>query len=155
MKTIDCAALMRDTRQIGIRLGLDWGRALAREGITGAQAQMLLHLLHRGDGVSLTTLHRDTGFSMAALSGQLKQLRQQGYIRAEPCPGDDRRKFFYATEKSRRLRETLDAALERTQRQLYRGFSEEDLCTLDALQKRMLQNLSGCGEAISKEVTNL
>ena len=155
MKTIDCAALMRDTRQIGIRLGLDWGRALAREGITGAQAQMLLHLLHRGDGVSLTALHRDTGFSMAALSGQLKQLRQQGYLRSEPCPGDDRRKLLYATEKSRRLRETLDAALERTQRQLYRGFSEEELRTLDALQKRMLQNLSGCGEAISKEATNL
>lgn len=152
---MDCAALMRDTRQIGIRLGLDWGRALAREGITGAQAQMLLHLLHRGDGVSLTDLHRDTGFSMAALSGQLKGLRERGYIRAEPCPEDDRRKLFYATDKSRRLRETLDAALERTQRQLYRGFSEEDLRTLNTLQKRMLQNLSDCGETNSKEVSNL
>lgn len=155
MKSIDCAALMRDIRQIGIRLGLDWGRALAREGITGAQAQMLLHLLHRGDGISLTALHRDTGFSMAALSGQLKSLREQGYIRAEPCPEDDRRKLFYATEKSRRLQETLDAALDRTKRQLYRGFSEEDLRTLERLQKQMLQNLSDCGKANPKEVSNL
>lgn len=155
MKSIDCAALMRDTRQIGIRLGLDWSRALDQERITGSQAQILLHILHRGDGVSLTALHRDTGFSMAALSGQLKGLREQGYLRAEPCPGDDRRKLFYATDKSRRLRETLDAALERTRQQLYRGFSEEDLRTLERLQKQMLQNLSDCGKANPKEVSNL
>ena len=152
MKTIDRSALMRDTRQIGIRLGMQCNKTLEREGITGGQGQILLYILrHPAAGVSLTALHQASGFSMASISGQVKHLREKGYVRAESCAEDDRRKILYATEKSRRLQEFLDQALQTTQQQLYRDFTEEELGTLERLQKKMLQNLSDCSEARPKE----
>lgn len=152
MRTIDRGVLMRDTRQIGIRLGMQCNKTLEQAGITGGQAQILLYILrHASVGVSLTALHRASGFSMASISGQVKHLKEKGYVRVEPCAEDDRRKIFYATEKSRRLQEFLDRALQTTQQQLYRGFSEEELGILERLQKKMLQNLSACSEARPKE----
>ena len=40
-----------------------------------------------------------------------------------------------------------------SQDQLYSGFSQEELTTLDRLQKKMLRNLSALMQQDSKEVT--
>ena len=91
---------------------------------------------------------------MAALSNILKRLRGGGYVRAETSQRDNRRKRLYGTEKALAARSELEQALRESCEAVYRGFSEEELCQLEALQKRMLENLvapAGAPETIRRE----
>lgn len=151
---LDRDAMVRDNRQISIRMEIWANRAVAQQGLTAVQANMLLYILRHSDqGTSLTAIHQEFGYSMAALSGLLKRLREKGYVRVERCEGDDRRKLLFGTEKGARAQESLDHAICEMQDQLYGSFTPEELCTLDRLQKKMLHNLSKSPECKSKEVS--
>ena len=150
---IDRSELVRDNRQISFQLEHAASRALAQKGLTGIQGHMLLYILaHSEGGTSLTDIHRDMGYSMAALSGIVKRLREKDYVRVEPCAQDDRRKLLFGTGKGEEVREFLDRSILRAQDQLYQGFSQEELATLDRLQKKMLKNLSAWRHCNGKEV---
>ena len=137
--------------RIYIQIEHSVSRSLSGWGLTAAQAHVLLFVLHSGEeGTSLTEMHREFGCSMGTLSTSLKRLREKGYVRVEPCVEDDRRKRLFGTEKGERIRQELDAAVRGAQERPYRGFSEEELATLDRLQEKLLHNLSGCEER-SKE----
>ena len=139
---IDLGEMLRDSRRISNRLHRRGSRALAEQGITDVQARVILYLLKHADtGASLTDVHRELHFSMAAASGLIKRLREKGYIRVEACALDERRKLLYVTEKGSRVREVLDSTLKAIPDLLYRGFTEEEVATLHRLQKKMLQNL--------------
>ena len=139
---IDLGEMLRDSRCISNQLHRRGSRALAERGITDVQARVILYLLKHADtGASLTDVHRELHFSMAAASGLIKRLREKGYIRVEACALDERRKLLYVTEKGSRVREVLDSTLKAIPDQLYRGFTEEEVATLHRLQKKMLQNL--------------
>lgn len=156
MMEVDRAVMARDNRQISILLELRANEVLARRGLTAVQAHMLLYILHHGqDGISLTDIHREFGYSMPALSSLVKRLREKGYVRVERCQGDDRRKLFYVTEKGVEVQAFLDRSMCQVQDQLYQGFSLEEIRTLDRMQKKMLQNLSAHQETISKEASEL
>lgn len=151
---LDRDAMVRDNRQISIRMEIWANRAVAQQGLTAVQANMLLYILRHSDqGTSLTAIHQEFGYSMAALSGLLKRLREKGYVRVERCEEDDRRKLLFGTEKGARAQKSLDRAICEIQDQLYSSFTPEELCTLDRLQKKMLHNLSKCTESKSKEVS--
>ena len=140
---IDRSELVRDNRQISFQLEHAASRALAQKGLTGIQGHMLLYILaHSEGGTSLTDIHRDRGYSMAALSGIVKRLREKDYVRVEPCAQDDRRKLLFGTGKGEEVREFLDRAIAQAQDRIYEGFSPEELAALDRMQKRMLWNLS-------------
>ena len=140
---IDRSAIIRDNRQISFQLEHAASRALAQKGLTGIQAQMLLYILsHSEKGTSLTDIHREFGHSMAALCGVVKRLREKDYVRVEPCAGDDRRKLLFVTGKGEEVRDFLDRSILWTQDRLYDGFSQQELASLDRMQKKMLRNLS-------------
>lgn len=144
---VDRSTMVRDNRQISIRLELVANKWIAQEGLTAAQGQVLLYILQHSDvWSSLTSIHQEFGCSMAALSGLLKRLREKGYVRVEPCAADDRRKLLFGTEKGERVQEFLDRAMGDLLDQLYHGFSQEELELLDCLQKKMLRNLSASME---------
>lgn len=76
---LDRDAMVRDNRQISIRMEIWANRAVAQQGLTAVQANMLLYILRHSDqGTSLTAIHQEFGYSMAALSGLLKRLREKG-----------------------------------------------------------------------------
>ena len=148
----DRSAMVRDNRQISIQLELLANRVMAQKGLTTIQAHMLLYILaHSAQGTSLTDIHREFGYSMAALSGLVKRLREKGYVRVEPCVQDDRRKLLFGTRKGEEVREFLDRTILRAQDQLYREFSAQELAELDRLQKKMLHNLSELTQSDCKE----
>ena len=72
-------------------------------------------------------------------------------MRAEPSARDDRRKLLFGTRKGEAVQETLDRLMCSSQDQLYSGFSQEELATLDRLQKKMLRNISALTQNHSKE----
>ena len=148
----DRGAMVRDNRQISIQLELLANRVMAQKGLTTIQAHMLLYILaHSAQGTSLTDIHREFGYSMAALSGLVKRLREKGYVRVEPCVQDDRRKLLFGTRKGEEVRDFLDRTILRAQDQLYREFSAQELAELDRLQKKMLHNLSELTQSDCKE----
>ena len=148
----DRNAMVRDNRQISIQLELLANRVMAQKGLTTIQAHMLLYILaHSAQGTSLTDIHREFGYSMAALSGLVKRLREKGYVRVEPCVQDDRRKLLFGTRKGEEVRDFLDRTILRAQDQLYREFSAQELAELDRLQKKMLHNLSELTQSDCKE----
>ena len=148
----DRSAMVRDNRQISIQLELLANRVMAQKGLTTIQAHMLLYILaHSAQGTSLTDIHREFGYSMAALSGLVKRLREKGYVRVEPCVQDDRRKLLFSTRKGEEVRDFLDRTILRAQDQLYREFSAQELAELDRLQKKMLRNLSELTRSDCKE----
>ena len=149
---IDRSELIRVNRQINIQMERAANQAIAREGLTGIQAHLLLYILdHSETGTSLTDIHREFGYSMAALSGLVKRLREKGYVRVEPCVQDDRRKLLFGTRKGEEVRDFLDRTILRAQDQLYREFSAQELAELDRLQKKMLHNLSELTQSDCKE----
>ena len=149
----DRTVMMQENRQIHIQIEQMGNRAMAQKGLTATQAQVLLYILnHAEQGVSLTDIHREFRYSMAALSELVKRLREKDYVRVEPCVRDDRRKLLLGTEKGKEVRAFLDRAISETQDQLYSGFSQEELAALDCLQKKMLRNLSAMTQNFKKEV---
>ena len=152
---VDRDVMVRDSRIISIQLERVANRAMARKGLTAMEAKVLLYILDHSDrGTSLTEIHREFGYSMAALCGLAKRLREKGYMRVEPCAGDDRRKLLFGTGKGEQVREVLDRALREIQDRLYGGFTEEELAAMDRLQKKMLRNLSAWRQCECKEVSD-
>ena len=149
----DRTDMMQENRQIHIQMEQMGNRAMAQKGLTATQAQVLLYILnHAEQGVSLTDIHREFRYSMAALSELVKRLREKNYVRVERCARDDRRKLLLGTEKGKEVRAFLNRAISETQDQLYSGFSQEELAALDCLQKKMLRNLSAMTQNFKKEV---
>ena len=152
----DRTVMMQENRQIHIQIEQMGNRAMAQKGLTAIQAQVLLYILnHAEQGVSLTDIHREFHYSMAARSELVKRLREKNYVRVERCARDDRRKLLLGTEKGKEVRAFLDRAISETQDQLYSGFSQEELAALDCLQKKMLRNLSAMTQNFKKEVFQL
>lgn len=148
--------LVWENRRISILTEQYANRLLAEEGVTIAQAQILLYILaHSEQGTSMTAIHRTFGFSMANLSGMLKRLREGGYVRAEQCRSDDRCKLLFATPKSIQLQQRLRQVIAAVPRKIYAQFTPQELQILDQLQQKMLYNLSTAVDSKIKEASNL
>lgn len=154
---LDRRRLALEGRQISIQLDLAATRSLAGTGITSVQAQALLYILQRGGTgaeASVTELHQVTGHAKATVSHLIKRLRQEGYVEAETCPQDNRRKRLVGTEKGKALQPLLEDTLRGAEDALYRGFSPGELDDLNHLQQKMLRNLSVYQMQIQREETN-
>ena len=139
--------ILRANRWICIQMEQYVNHCLTPTGLTATQAYILLYILHHSDqGTSLTAIHREFGYSMATLSGMLKRLRSKGYVRAEPCGEDDRRKLLFGTEDGRQMQAFLESRIQQAQGQLCGHLSQEDLTALSRLQGKMLDNLSALRE---------
>lgn len=144
--------ILRDNRRISIQVEQWINSTMALWGLTAAQVQVLLYVLgHNGQGTSLTQIHQEYGYSMAALSCIVKRLREKGYIRVEPWAGDERRKLLFATQAAQELQHHLDHSTQRLHQQLYRDFTPQELCELDRLQRKLLSSLSALTHSAKEE----
>ena len=135
----DRRTLILENRRISIGIEQLTDQLMARKGLTAAQANMLFFILsHSDEGTSLTDIHCEFGFSKAALCRILKYLRQNGYVRAEACLGDERRKNLFGTEKGAQVQNFLKGAVCEACDQAYQEFSDEELRELDRLQKKII-----------------
>ncbi len=140
---VDLGEMIKDCRFIGMQLSSRGSQALSDQGLTPIQARVLLYILkHSERGTSLTEIHRETGYTMAATSGLIKRLRENGFVRVEPYRLDERKKLLFATDKGMRVRALMDECMAQLPNQLYRDFTEDELVVLNQLQKKMLCNLS-------------
>lgn len=148
----DLKSMVHDNRKISIQLECLTTKELGAQGFTTAQAYVLLYILEHPDGTFLTDIHQELGVSMASLSSILKRLKSAGYVRTEQCPGDDRRKLLFGTDKGKNAWDFLQQAITRSCSQVFDGFSAPEISELDRMQKKMLFNLSKYAQNQQQEV---
>ena len=118
---------------------------LTREGLPGiGQPRILCILARQGDAGEISTqreLAQRLHVSAATVTTSLKSLERQGYVRTIPDEADGRRKRVAITDKGREAVGRCFEVFSRVNRQMYEGFSPEELELLQQFHNRMADNL--------------
>lgn len=138
--------ILHDNRKIGIQMEYLMSKNLASHGFTAVQAHILLYILNHPEGTSLTAICQELGGSMSSLSCLLKRLKNHGYIHVKHNPEDDRCKLVFGTQKGIEQQEFLEQSTQNTLNSIFHDFSQQELETLDHIQKKILNNLSNYAE---------
>ena len=136
--------ILRRMKKLSLLISVKIDQIFMENGLTAAQSEVLIFLLSEEAGQEMFSgdLHVELGISKAAVSMQLKKLRQKGYIILQTSSGDDRLKHIRLTDKARQMKQELDGKMKAFMKGIYRGFSEADYEQLSQLTDRMLENLN-------------
>jgi DNA-binding MarR family transcriptional regulator len=114
-------------------------RRLAPLGVTTQQA-VLLHNAASG-GASPSQLMEAVGTDTAGMSKLLDRLEAKGLIERRPNPGDRRSVVIEPTERGLALVPELSPVFSKVARQLFNGFSDDEVANLTSSLRRMGENL--------------
>jgi DNA-binding MarR family transcriptional regulator len=116
-------------------------RQLAPFGVTAQQAALLLHANRQQSSPSqlMTVLGTDT----AGMTKLLDRLEAKDLIERHPNPGDRRSVVIALTEHGRELAPRLAPVFGRITKQLFSGFSTDEIRVLTTMLERMRGNLAG------------
>lgn len=122
--------------------------ALAAEGLQDVGQPHILFLLREGEDLpDQTELAGRLRVSPATVAASLKSLERMGYITRRSDPDDARKKRIALTDKGRDARARCMAVFEWVERQLYAGFSRQELRQMREYYLRMLENMYQIGAA--------
>lgn len=134
--------LISRIKQVGTRL---FDRMLAEADIdafNGAQGR-ILYVLWQEDGVTISTLSSKTSLANTTLTSMLDRMEAGGLIHRAPSPTDRRASLIRLTDKARSLQDDYDRISQQMNEQYYKGFSDDEIRTLESLLQRVLSNLEG------------
>ena len=114
-------------------------RELARFDISAPQLIVLASVAN-SEADSASALCKSISYDPGAMTRMIDRLQQKGLVRRVPHPEDRRAMNLELTSAGRALYPQLLAAKEAVQAQFLRGFSDDDVRTLEALLNRMLDN---------------
>ena len=114
-------------------------RELARFDISAPQLIVLASVANR-EADSASSLCRNISYDPGAMTRMIDRLEQKGLIRRVPNPEDRRATNLELTTAGKALFPQLLEAKETVQKQFLRGFSTEDIATLEGLLNRILDN---------------
>jgi DNA-binding MarR family transcriptional regulator len=122
-------------------------RQLAPFDITAQQAALLLHAARQQSSPSqlMTVLGTDT----AGMTKLLDRLEAKGLIERRPNPGDRRSVLIALTKDGQALAPRLGPVFGRVTRQLFSGFSPDEIGVLISMLQRMRGNLTNGATARS------
>jgi DNA-binding MarR family transcriptional regulator len=126
--------------QVGRELATVLERRLAPLDVTAQQAALLLHASRAQSSPSqlMTVLGTDT----AGMTKLLDRLEAKGLIQRRAKPGDRRSVLIEPTEDGQALVPRLAPVFGRVTKQLFDGFTGDEISTLTALLERMRGNLA-------------
>ncbi len=96
---------------------------------------------HRDQHICATDMHEQVGISKASISGVLKSLKQEGLVRYEENPLDDRKKWIVVTQKALDIKQQIDKGVAEEQRCMCQGIPPEQLQTVKECLEIMIKNL--------------
>ena len=134
--------LISRIKQVGARL---FDRMLAEADIdafNGAQGR-ILYVLWQEDGVTISVLSSKTSLANTTLTSMLDRMEAGGLIHRTPSPTDRRASLIRLTDKARSLQDDYDRISQQMNEQYYKGFSDDEIRTLESLLQRVLSNLEG------------
>jgi len=114
-------------------------RELAKFDISAAQLIVLASLANE-EADSPTTLCKNISYDPGAMTRMIDRLEQKGLVRRRRNLEDRRATCLEITTAGRALYPQLLAAKETVSKQFLRGFSEEEVRTLEGMLNRLIEN---------------
>ena len=118
---------------------------LAPLGLTGAEGDILFHLLDESEGFSQEMLAVRLDVDKAAVSRAIVSLAVKGYVRRERQPGDARAYRVTATEAAKHVRQNIEHAYEAVYELVKLDVEEAEFSRLAELLDRVSATLKRGG----------
>ena len=124
-------------------------RRIGDLGIHHGQHRMLMQLArHEGDVPSQKELAETMGISPAAVTATLKKLEREGYITRSMTDEDNRKNEIRITGQGLAKVTESRAVFEATDKELFAGFSPEELAIFISYLERLDRNLDAAGAPV-------
>lgn len=133
--------LMSQIKRIGDRV---FNRLLDEAGIeefNGAQGK-ILYVLWQQDSVPIVTLARKTGLAKTTLTSMLDRMEQQELVTRVYDKADRRVIRIVLTQKAKALSGEYRRVSAHINELYYRGFSDDEIRSFEAMLERILDNLT-------------
>lgn len=121
-------------------------------GIHRTQHRILMHLARRGSLPSQKELAEHLGVSAAAVTGALKRIERDGYIKRS-LGQDNRYNELTITEKGREIVEKTKKLFSETDISLFDGFTDEEIEAYISCLKKIQQNIKSHTDITKRENT--
>lgn len=103
--------------------------------------QWILRSLWEAPGCTQSELARRIGVKPATITHALQSMERNGLVERRPDSNDQRALRVYPTDKSRALRDQIEAQWGRLESQAFAGFDARELDRLKGYLERVLQNM--------------
>ncbi|MBO5411423.1 MAG: MarR family transcriptional regulator [Clostridia bacterium] len=117
-------------------------KALTGLNIYRGQPEILAYLIAHGD-CSQKELAEHIGVSPASVATSIKRLGRAGFVERTEDENDRRINRLRITEKGRQVHSAGKSECDKTDAEMFRGFSEEEVSLFDSMLARIAENLSG------------
>lgn len=119
-------------------------------GVYRSQHQILMYIAMNPDA-SQKDIARMHEVSTATIAVSLKKLEKGGYIRKAVDTLDNRCNRLQVTEKGQQVVDQSHEIFQKTEREIFAGFTEEDFLNLEKLLTRMYRNMEQMSGGSGKE----
>lgn len=113
---------------------------LSETGIHPKQMPLLMQL-SRKEGMSQKEISENLHISAPTVAVSMKRLEKSGLIERKSDEQDQRRIRIYLTERGRELIEKAQRQVEKSEKIIFKGFSESERCLMKRFFDQMIANL--------------
>ena len=125
--------------------------SVSKIGLHRTQHRVLMHIARHGKMLSQKSLAEHIGITPAAITGVLKKLEQDGYIKR--VQGDDNRyNEVKVTELGKRVVEDSFALFTKLDTSLFEGFTDSELDGYISYLKKIQENIRKNSDSFLEEV---
>jgi DNA-binding MarR family transcriptional regulator len=132
---IHMKAILRSARQIV-------NSELASLNLTGAEGDIIFHLLSTSDGLSQEKLAERLDIDKAAISRTVNSLDSKGYIHRERQADDSRTYRVMLTDAAKDVSKRIEHAYKTVYEVSLQGISESEFQVFDRLLEKVYENLN-------------
>ncbi len=138
--SLNCGLYISRIRQINGRL---MNKILSERNIDAFNGEQgrILHVLWEKDGISIRELSGKTGLAMSSLTTMIDRMEKSELIKRIPDEKDKRKTLIKLTKYAATLKKEYDEISEIMLTYNYKGFTDEEIRTMEKLLKKMLDNV--------------
>lgn len=114
------------------------------DAFNGAQGR-ILYVLWSRDGISLRELADKTGLAATTLTSMVDRMEKAGLVCRMPDKKDRRKTLLALTAKAENLEQDYKVVSDKMSEIFYKGFSDEEIRTCEAMLARILDNMKKSG----------
>lgn len=132
----------RVSKRLCITIEQELDQRLKKYDLTASQGYLFLYIYKlRHSDVYITNLQKDLGYSKATLSGNVKKLRQKGYIRIESDLTDERKKKITLTRKAEMIAGEIETIIQNMEEEVYGALDFTERKMLFLMEDKMMQHI--------------